>query len=280
MQSGLLFVLSWLGFSVFFYAIYLLIQSEWTFGIILAILSSLAIYFSMKLSDKESKAEETGEKKENFIEVETNTKKNDFELEELKSQKTSEKNHLEDKDLTQGFKEEEQNRQDLVEKDNLELVIEEDSLQVEAEESPWELSLSNEELNLILNPLIEEMMQEKMFMENEHFLLSKEELNDKYLIQEKIHRYQFHPVPLVAVVYNQDIKQFQIVMGLTRDKMDYIAILPQQYRDAMQKIYKDLYNVKAYIEQGPYRIVSEDFEDAIHPEADFHLRLRFYFQQK
>lgn len=248
MQSGLLFILSSLGFSVLFYSIYLFFQSEWVIGIILAIMSLLAIYFSMKLS--ENKTEEVLETKEENRD-DSNFSLNEEPFVELEVQDSDEKPQL---------------------NEEVEETVD------EILESPWEIHLPADKASNLLKPLIQSMISEKMFMENDQFHLSKDEIVDKYLIQEKIFQYQFHPVPLVAVVYNQDLDNFQIITGLTRDKMDYLTELPEKYKPSMQSIYPQLYDVKAYIEEGPYRIVDENLNDQTLTDEDFSLRLRFYFK--
>lgn len=238
MQSGLLFVLSWLGFSVLFYSMYLLIQAEYLFGALLGLLSLLAIYFSMKLSNDK-----------------TPRKKTDIDEPIIIPKKKMNEDQVEDHLVT---------------------VIEEKVVKVE--ESPWDIQFSNKSLQGALNNLVDEMIIERMCLENDDFYANEEVIAEKYLINEEIYQFQFHPVPLVAIIYNKDIDEFQIMMGLTRSSMNHIAIVPQEYKEAIQSIYQKLYDVKAYIEKGPYRIVDEDLENWVDKENDFYLRLRFYYK--
>ena len=59
------------------------------------------------------------------------------------------------------------------------------------------------------------MIIERMCLENDDFYVSEEVIAERYLVNEEIYQFQFHPVPLVAIIYNKDIDEFQIMMGLT-----------------------------------------------------------------
>lgn len=135
----------------------------------------------------------------------------------------------------------------------------------------------NDDFNDNILKIIEQMIENDMFLDSLEYNYSIDEIKKHNLVKENLYKYQFHPVPVVSLSRDHRNKKIiNVFLGLYEDDAVQIGYVPQTHIDAVHDNYQDIKNIKADLLGGVYRVYDPKFKNIREYRDPFIVNLRLY----
>ncbi len=121
----------------------------------------------------------------------------------------------------------------------------------------------NDDFEENIMSFISDMIEEDMFLESLEYKYSNEQIIKYNLLGENLYKYEFHPIPLVALI--KDLRNENIIklmIGINSKKMIHVGYIPQSHIETVKENYNSINNVKASLSGGNYKLLSSKSDRA------------------
>lgn len=126
------------------------------------------------------------------------------------------------------------------------------------------------------NDFINDMIDKDMFLKSLDYIDAETIKDHAHKLNQKIYKYQFHPIPLVALIKSvRKDEGYKVMVGINSKSMRHVANLPSEYLDEVEEIYPTLQNIKGHISGGAY-VEVDNFENINYDTEDLMISLRLY----
>lgn len=260
------FLLLWLGFSMLLVSIYWFITEDKLIASIVGVLSVISIFMSIWMMKKE------GSNKNNI--TVTDKSGEFYELDAKDSKQIDES--TDDLGETRIFR-----KDDLVSEET-ETVDDINNDITDPQDHIFSLSLpilSNDHVDFEtnFNQFLNDMIDKEMFLKSIDYYQVDQVQNYQHKLNTKIYKYQFHPIPLIALVKSvRGTGGYKVMVGINSKSMQHVADIPESYLNEVDNIYPQLKNIKGSISGGAYVTVSENHEINYDTET-LAIDLRLYY---
>ena len=127
------------------------------------------------------------------------------------------------------------------------------------------------------NAFLNDMIDKEMFLKSIDYYQVDKIVDYPHKLNTKIYKYQFHPIPLIALVKSvRKNEGYKVMVGINSKSMQHVANIPAEHYEEINQIYPQLNNIKGSILGGAYVVVDENGETNYDTEI-LSIDLRLYY---
>lgn len=260
------FLLLWLGFSMLLVSIYWFITEDKLIASIVGILSVISIFVSIWMMKNEGSNKNNITVSDKFGEF--------YELDAKDSSTVDDSN--DDLGETRIFRKDDFVANELEAVDDLTKEVTDPQDRILSLSLPI---LSNDQIDFEenFNQFLNDMIDKEMFLKSIDYYQVDQVQNYQHKLNTKIYKYQFHPIPLIALVKSvRGQGGYKVMVGINSKSMQHVANVPESHLNEVDNIYPQLKNIKGSISGGAYVTVSENHEINYDTET-LAIDLRLYY---
>lgn len=260
------FLLLWLGFSMLLVSIYWFITEDKLIASIVGILSVISIFMSIWMMKKDGSNKNNATIKDQsgeFYELDAKDSSTvDENTNDLGETRIFRKNDL----ISEEIEIEDQRGKEIIDPQDRMLSL---SLPI--------LSNDHVDFETNFNEFLNDMIDKEMFLKSIDYYQVDQVQNYQHKLNTKIYKYQFHPIPLIALVKSVRGKGgYKVMVGINSKSMQHVANVPESHLSEIDNIYPQLKNIKGSISGGAYVTVNENHEINYDTET-LAIDLRLYY---